>query len=135
MPDLTPVKLPDGQPVQRVTARPNEANPGGDLFGGWIMSEIDISGAIVAVQRAKGPVVTVAVQSLTFLAPVFVYDVLSFYGTLVSTGTTSLTVKIEVFAERFWKGESLVLKVSDATLVYVAVESPGVKRALPPVMA
>lgn len=129
---LTPVQLPTEEPVQRVTARPNEANPGGDLFGGWIMSEIDISGAIVAVRRAKGSVVTVAVESLRFIAPVFVYDLLSFYGKLVSTGTTSMTIQVDVYAERFWKGAPAILKVADATLIYVAVERPGIKRVLPP---
>lgn len=124
--------LPPGEPTLRVTARPSDANPGGDLFGGWVMSEIDIAGAIPAVRRAKGPVVTVAVQSVRFLRPLLVHDVASFYTKLVKEGHTSMTVDIEVYVQRFWMGEDVILKVADATFVYVAVSKPGIKRDLPP---
>ena len=125
------VTLPKDEPTLRVTARPSDANPGGDLFGGWIMSEIDIAGAIPAVHRAKGPVVTVAVHAIRFLKPLQVHDVVSFYAKLLEEGTTSMTVGIDVYAQRFWMGEDVVLKVADATFVYVAVSKPGVKRVLP----
>ena len=124
--------LPKEIPTLRVTARPNDANPGGDLFGGWIMSEIDIAGAIVAVLRAKGPVVTAAAKEIRFLRPVHVHDVASFYAKLITEGTSSMTVSVEVYVQRFWNGEDLVYKVADAVLVYVAIEKPGIKRSLPP---
>lgn len=124
--------LPEGDPTLRVTTRPNDANPGGDLFGGWVMAEMDIAGAITAVRRAKGPVVTVAVQEIRFLKPLYVHDVASFYTELVAEGHTSVTVKIDVYVERFWQGENIIVKVADATFVYVAVVKPGEKRLLPP---
>ncbi len=127
------ITLPAEPPTLRVTARPSDANPGGDLFGGWIMSEMDIAGAIPAVQRAKGSVVTVAIKELRFLAPLHVHDVVSLYATLVAEGMTSMTVKIDAYAQRFWEGEDITLKVGDATFVYVAVVKPGVKRVLPPI--
>ena len=126
------IMLPTCQPTLRVTARPSDANPGGDLFGGWIMSELDIAGAIAAVIRAKGPVVTVAAREIRFLKPLHVHDVVNFYARLIAEGTTSMTVTVDVYVQRFWEGEDLVYKVADATLVYVAVVEPGVKRLLPP---
>ena len=118
------------QPVLRIKTRPNDANAAGDIFGGWLMSEIDIAGAIIAGKQAQGPVVTVAVEKLTFLKPLFIYDLVSFYGEVTRVGKTSVTVELEVFAERYGKpGE--IFKVSDAKLIYVAVSKPGTKRELP----
>ncbi len=126
------VELPkDVQPTLRVKTTPNDANATGDIFGGWLMSQIDVAAAIVAAQRCKGPVVTVAVKSLTFLKPLFVYDVVSFYPKVVSVGETSVTVTVEVYAQRPPLREEVV-KISDATLVYVAVIKPGEKRLVPP---
>lgn len=125
------VELPkDKQPTLRLKTLPNDANAKGDIFGGWLMSQIDIAAAIVAAQRAKGPVVTVAVKQLTFLKSLFVYDIVSFYPKVVSVGKTSITVEIEVYAQRNPAGEEIV-KISDATLVYVAVVKPGEKRLVP----
>lgn len=120
----------DRQPTLRITTRPNDANPAGDIFGGWLMSQIDIAGSIEAKVRAKGPVATIAVKELLFLKPLFVYDLVSFYTELVRVGSTSITVKIEVFATRFCEGEYRTIKISDATLVYVAISIPGVKRQI-----
>lgn len=126
----TILKLPNTQPTLRVKTRPNDANQSGDIFGGWLMSQIDIAGAIVAADRAKGHVVTVSVKDLTLLKPLFVYDIVSFYAKVIAVGRTSITVTIETYAQRAPKQEEVV-KISDAILVYVAVKKPGEKRELP----
>ncbi|MGD8644261.1 MAG: acyl-CoA thioesterase [Chromatiales bacterium] len=118
-------------PVMRVPATPLFANDGGDIFGGWIMAQIDIAGSVPAVQRARGRVVTVAVNSLQFLRPVFVGDMVSLYAEVVQTGGTSLTVDIEVFADRN-PTEPERVRVCEARLTYVAVDSGGQPRELPP---
>jgi acyl-CoA thioesterase YciA len=122
----------DQEPVLRVTTRPNDANPNGDIFGGWLMSEIDIAGAIVAGKRDNGPVVTVAVKELLFIKPLFVYDLVTFYAEITATGKTSVTIHVEVYAQRERGSHGgKAVKVSDAILVYVAVSEPGKPRALP----
>jgi len=121
------------EPTLRVKTRPNDANKAGDIFGGWLMSQIDIAGAIAAAQRAKGPVVTVAVKELKFLQPLFIYDIASFYTKITAIGNTSVTIAVEVYAERYNEGvnEAKNIKVSEASLVYVAVSKPGEKRLIP----
>ena len=121
------------EPTLRVKTRPNDANKGGDIFGGWLMSQIDIAGAIAAAQRTKGPVVTVAVKELKFLQPLFIYDIASFYTKVTTAGKTPVTVAVEVYAERYQEGVNLSahIKVSEASLVYVAVSKPGKKRLIP----
>jgi acyl-CoA thioesterase YciA len=120
-------------PTLRVKTRPNDANKDGDIFGGWLMSQIDIAGAIAAARRAKGPVVTVAVNKLTFLKPLFIYDIASFYTKVIKVGKTSLTIQVDVYVERYKKNGTTVteIKVSEAKLVYVAVSKPGKKRLIP----
>lgn len=123
------VQLPEGfELLLRVLPRPNETNQTGDIFGGWLMSQIDIAGAVLAVKRTDGPVVTVAVKELTFLKPIYVYDLVSFYGKVEKIGTTSITVRVEVYAHRREACHHEIVKISDATIVYVAVEKPGIKR-------
>jgi acyl-CoA thioesterase YciA len=120
------------EPTLRITTMPNDANASGDIFGGWVMSQIDLAGAIAATQRAKGPVVTVAVKELRFIQPIFVSDLVSFYAEVTAVGNTSLTVKIDVFAQRKrGSQDEAYIKVSDATLVYVAVSEPGKPRPVP----
>lgn len=123
---------PNREPTLRVVTRPNDANPGGDIFGGWLMSQIDTAAATCAGQRAKGPVVTIAVKELLFLKPLFVYDLVSLYAEVTHVGKTSITVFVEVFAERN-RGNynEPAIKTSDATLVFVAVSKPGVPRRVP----
>ena len=127
------MQLPiDKEPTLRLTTRPNDANKSGDIFGGWLMSQIDIAGALKASERAKGSVVTVAVKQLHFIKPLYIYDVVSFYATISKVGRTSITVDIEVYAQRRQlNGEMSVEKVSDAILVYVAVSEPGKPKELP----
>ena len=130
-PNTTLSCLPcDRTPTLRVMATPNDANIHGDVFGGWIMAQLDIAGAIPAVRRAGGRVATVAVNAIQFRQPVFVGDLLSFYSTITKTGTTSITVDVEVYAERGMQ-ESEVVKVTEATLTYVATDNARQRRTLP----
>ncbi len=124
--------LPEGKiPALRVMPVPADANVHGDVFGGWIMSQVDIAGSLPAVRRANGRVATVAVNSFIFKHPVFVGDLLSFYADIVRVGTTSVTVNVEVFAERN-RLRSETVKVTEATLTYVATGEDRRPRALPP---
>lgn len=116
----------------RVMPMPADANIHGDVFGGWIMSQVDIAGAIPATRRAQGRVATVAVNAFTFKQPVFVGDLLSFYATIIKTGRTSITVSVEVYAERK-RLQLEVVKVTEATLTYVATDDERNSRPLPSV--
>lgn len=125
-------RLPDDMtPIIRVPARPADANPGGSIFGGWIMSYVDIAGSEPAYLRARGPVVTRAVDSFEFKKPVFVGDIISCYAKIVKEGKTSVTVRVEVYAERASAGEVTVIKVTEAQLVYVAIDENRRPKALP----
>ncbi len=126
--------LPEGMPTLRVMPMPADANVHGDVFGGWIMAQVDIAGALPAVRRANGRVGTVAVNSFVFKQPVFVGDLLSFYAKIVKTGTSSITVNVEVYAERN-RLQADTVKVTEATLTYVAVGEDRRPRALPPLPA
>lgn len=114
----------DSEPALRVLAMPKDTNPMGDIFGGWIMSQVDIAGAIVASQLVKSRVVTVAVNEFTFKQPVLVGDIISCYGKVTKTGRTSITVNVEVCALRNRFDEKCI-KVTEATAVYVAVDENG----------
>ena len=131
MTDATLLRLPDRMPVLRVMPMPADANIHGDVFGGWIMAQVDIAGAVPAARRANGRVATVAVTSFQFKNPVFVGDLLSFYAEVLKTGSTSITVEVEVYAERM-RLETEVVKVTEATLVYVATGTDRKPRLLPP---
>jgi len=117
----------DKQPTIRVVAMPSDTNSTGDIFGGWIMSQVDIAGSISAIRRAKGRVATVAVKEFSFKKPVFVGDLLSCYAEVTQVGNTSITVSVEVFAERGRIGEECV-KVTEAILTYVAVDKNRTPR-------
>jgi acyl-CoA thioesterase YciA len=131
MPADPPLRLPDENPVLRVVPMPGDANMHGDVFGGWIMAQVDIAGGIVAARRAGGRVATVAVTSFVFKDPVFVGDVISLYGRILRSGRTSVTVDVAAFAERS-RGRGDVVKVTEATLVYVATDEQRRPRQLPP---
>ena len=126
-----PVQLPKGQPALRVMPMPADVNQNGDVFGGWIMAQVDVAGAISAMRRARGRVATVSVNSFLFKQPVSVGDVVSFYAEVVETGRTSIKVNVEVYAERN-PTDPVTVKVTEATLTYVAITQQGVKRELPP---
>jgi acyl-CoA thioesterase YciA len=127
--------LPTGKvPQLRVMPMPADANVHGDVFGGWIMAQVDIAGALPAVRRANGRVATVAVNSFLFKQPVFVGDLLSFYAEVVKVGNTSITVNVEVYAERN-RLQVETVKVTEATLTYVATDEDRKPRQLPPLQA
>ncbi len=142
------------QPMLRVAAMPADTNASGDIFGGWVMSQVDIAGSIAAARRAKGRVVTVAVTEFLFKKPVFVGDLISCYAEVVKSGRTSVTVDVSVYATHFVPPtssylsdsmsrrlhpgelkqgtlEEATVKVTEARVVYVAVDAHGAPRELP----
>jgi acyl-CoA thioesterase YciA len=124
-------QLPQGkQPALRVMPMPADANQNGDIFGGWIMAQVDIAGGTLAGRIARGRVATVAVKEFVFKQPVQIGDVLSFYAEVVRVGNTSITVTVEVYAERRPETPTVV-KVTEATLTYVAIDGNGRPRAVP----
>ena len=130
----SPTQLPSRHATLRLVPMVKDTNAAGDVFGGWVMSQVDIAGSIAAVRRAKGRVVTVAVNAFHFVAPAFVNDLVSFYATVVKVGTTSITVDVEVYAERGLRSPNPgeVVKVTEAVLTYVAVDENRKKRPVPP---
>jgi len=120
---------PHGALTIRTLAMPADTNPAGDIFGGWVMSQMDIAGAIAAVERANGRVVTVAVEAMTFIAPVKVGDVLCVYTRIERVGTTSITIAIEAWVLRDRIGDRV--KVTDGRFVYVSLGEDGKKRPIP----
>jgi acyl-CoA thioesterase YciA len=114
----------------RVLAMPADTNPSGDIFGGWLMSQVDIAGSILAVQVAQGRVVTVAVHDFQFLRPLLVGDLVSCYAEVERQGRSSVRIRVEVFAERE-RDPRTVERVADAALTYVAVDENGRSRELP----
>ena len=117
-------------PVLRVVPMPADVNQHGDIFGGWIMSQVDIAGGIVASRRARGRVATVAVNSFQFREPVLIGDVVTFFASIVRVGRTSVTIEVEVYATRN-PSEEVTVKVTEATLTYVAVGADRRPRPLP----
>lgn len=121
---------PTGALTIRTLAMPADTNPAGDIFGGWVMSQMDIAGAIAAVERSQGRVVTVAVEAMTFIAPVKVGDILCVYTTVERVGTTSITISMEAWARRNRIADRV--KVTDGRFVYVALAEDGAKRRIEP---
>jgi acyl-CoA thioesterase YciA len=129
---MTETGLPEGRvPLIRIPAVPADANLGGTMFGGWIMAQVDIAASIPAEIRAAGPVVTRAVDSFEFKKPVFVGDLISCYAEIVKEGGTSMTIFVEVYAQRIKGGHVDCVKVTEANLVFVAIDEQGRPRALP----
>ena len=126
-----PATLPvDKELVLRVVPMPADSNANGDIFGGWIMAQVDIAGSILPVRITKGRVTTVAVNQFIFKQPVSMGDLLSFYAKVERIGRTSITVNVEVFAERN-PADLHVVKVTEANLTYVAIDANGRPRPLP----
>jgi acyl-CoA thioesterase YciA len=125
------VQLPDREPALRVVPMPADANYHGDIFGGWIMSQVDIAGSIPASRRARGRVATIAVNSFVFKQPVEIGDLVSFFAEISRVGRTSITVDVEVYAQRNPTDE-ITVKVTEASLTYVAVGKDRRPRELPP---
>lgn len=118
------------QPALRVMPMPADLNPNGDVFGGWVMAQVDVAGAIPAMRRARGRVATVSVNSFQFRQPISVGDIVSFYAEVLHVGRTSITVRVEVFAERN-HDDPISVKVTQAELTYVAIDDAGGKREVP----
>ncbi len=122
------VQLPtDQELVLKVIPMPGDCNANGDIFGGWVMAHVDLAGSVVPARYAGGRMATVAVNEFVFKHPVRVGDILSFFAKLTRIGRTSITVKVEVFAERYGsQGE--YTKVTEASLTYVAIDEAGLPR-------
>ena len=131
MPQVESAELPPGMPTLRVAPMPADANFHGDIFGGWIMSQVDIAGSIPASRRARGRLATVAVNSFVFKQPVMIGDLVSFYAEITRVGRTSITVAVEVYAQRN-PTDVICVKVTEASLTYVAVDPDRRPRELPP---
>jgi acyl-CoA thioesterase YciA len=123
--------LPHKNPTLRVVPMPADANQHGDIFGGWVMSQVDVAGSIPASRRARGRVATIAVNSFVFRQPVLIGDVVSFYAEITREGRTSITVAVEVYAQRN-PTDVICVKVTEASLTYVAVGTDRRPRVLAP---
>jgi acyl-CoA thioesterase YciA len=122
--------LPGKEPVLRVVPMPADVNQHGDIFGGWIMAQVDIAGGVVAARRARGRVATVAVNSFTFKQPVLVGDLVTFFVEITKVGRTSVAVAVEVYAQRN-PDDLVTVKVTEASLTYVAVGADRRPREVP----
>jgi len=130
-----PGEQPHGEVLLRTLAMPADTNPNGDIFGGWIVSQMDIGGGILAKETAQGRVVTVAVDSIKFIKPVKVGDVVCCYGEVTHIGNTSVTIRLEIWVNPILRekpGEAERFKVTEATFTYVAVDDDGNKRPVRP---
>lgn len=127
----SPTALPtDSSLVLKVIPMPADCNANGDIFGGWVMAQVDLAGAVLAARHVRGRMATVAVNQFIFKQPVRVGDILSFFSHLTRTGNTSITVQVEVYAERF-ASQGHYIKVTEASLTYVAIDEHGKPRPLP----
>ena len=123
-------KPPRAEPALRAIAMPADANPHGDIFGGWLLSQMDLAGGAAARRRAKGRTATVAITAMTFHRPVFIGDEVTCYAQIIKVGRTSITVKIETWVRRNLKGERI--KVTEGTFTYVAIGPDRRPRIVPP---
>ncbi|MFY9294104.1 MAG: acyl-CoA thioester hydrolase YciA [Methylorubrum rhodinum] len=127
----TAEEMPSGDLTVRTIAMPADTNANGDIFGGWVLSQMDQAGGIAGVERAQGRVVTVAVEAMTFIRPVWVGDVLCVYTRVDKVGRTSMKIHLEAWARRF--RTQVREKVTEATFTFVAIDDEGRPRAIPPV--
>ncbi|MBU3739744.1 MAG: acyl-CoA thioesterase [Rhodoferax sp.] len=128
----TRVQLPtDQELVLKVIPMPGDCNANGDIFGGWVMAHVDMAGSVLPARYAAGRMATVAVNEFIFKQPVRVGDILSFFSKVIRVGRTSITVKVEVYAERY-RSQGQYTKVTEALLTYVAIDEQGRPRPLPP---
>ena len=126
----SPVPLPtDKELVLKVIPMPADCNANGDIFGGWVMAQVDLAGSVVPARYAQGRMATVAVNQFVFKQPLRVGDILSFFASLTRIGRTSITVQVEVYAERF-QAQGQYIKVTEASLTYVAIDDSGKPRPI-----
>jgi acyl-CoA thioesterase YciA len=129
--DLPVSSLPhDKELVLKVIPMPADCNANGDIFGGWVMAQVDLAGSVLPVRRARGRIATVAVNEFIFKQPVRIGDLLSFYAEITRVGRTSITVRVEVYAESL-RSQGAYTKVTEAQVTYVAIDDSGKPRALP----
>ncbi|MCX7249463.1 MAG: acyl-CoA thioesterase [Burkholderiales bacterium] len=127
----TGIQLPtDEELVLKVIPMPADSNANGDIFGGWVMAQVDLAGSVIPARYTRGRMATVAVNEFIFKQPVRVGDILTFFSKLVRIGRTSITVKVEVYAERF-SAQGHYVKVTEASLTYVAIDEQGRPRPIP----
>jgi acyl-CoA thioesterase YciA len=119
----------DKELVLKVIPMPADTNANGDIFGGWVMAQVDLAGSVIPARHVDGRMATVAVNEFLFKQPVRVGDILSFFGSIKRIGRTSITVEVEVFAERF-RAQGQFVKVTEATLTYVAIDDAGRPREI-----
>lgn len=120
-----------GEPRIKIIAMPNYTNPDGNIFGGWILSQIDLAGSVAAREIAPERVVTISMKEVIFKEPVFVGDVVSCYAKVIAIGKTSITTQVEVTVQRLGENnEVFCVKVTSATVVYVSVNKKGVKKII-----
>ncbi len=125
------IQLPtDEELVLKVIPMPADSNANGDIFGGWVMAQVDLAGSVIPARYTRGRMATVAVNEFIFKQPVRVGDILTFFSKLVRIGRTSITVKVEVYAERF-SAQGHYVKVTEASLTYVAIDEQGRPRPIP----
>ena len=117
------------EPILRVVPRPGDINANGHIFGGWVLSQMDIAAGIVAGRRAHGPVATIAIEAMEFIAPILLHDIISVYAAIERTGRTSLAIRIEVVATR-GRG-AMEVKVTDGLFTFVALDEDARPRPLP----
>ena len=126
-----PAALPsEHELVLKVIPMPGDCNANGDIFGGWVMAQVDLAGSVLPARYVQGRMATVAVNEFIFKQPVRVGDILSFFSHITRVGNTSVTVQVEVYAERF-SDQGRYVKVTEATLTYVAIDANGRPRPLP----
>lgn len=131
IPPFVPAQPPsDEELVLKVIPMPADCNANGDIFGGWVMAQVDLAGSVIPARYAGGRLATVAVNEFIFKQPVRVGDILSFYSKLTRMGRTSMTVKVEVYAERF-RAQGQFVKVTEASVTYVAIDDQGKPREVP----
>jgi len=118
-----------GAPILRVVPRPGDINANGHIFGGWVLSQMDIAAGIVASRRAHGPVATVAIEAMEFISPILMHDIISVHARIERTGRSSMGIRIEVVAERN-RGEAHV-KVTEGLFTFVALDENARPRPLP----
>ena len=123
------ISTPTGELTIRTVAMPADANANGDIFGGWVLSQMDLAGGITASQRAQGRVATITVEAMKFIKPVYVGDVLCVYSTIKRCGRTSMTIQLEAWALRNRVGERV--KVTEGIFTFVAIDAQGRARQLP----
>lgn len=117
------------EPALRTLAMPADANPNGDIFGGWVLAQMDLAGSVPATERAQGRIATVAMDAVRFHRPVFVGDLVSCYAQVTRVGTTSITVDVQVWVRR--RKDATLVKVTEGHLTYVAIDEQGRKRQVP----